>query len=359
MLTNLHGQPPTGPAAPGTAKAPGTWRGAPDDFLASLRSPWYRLITDLEDLVLRATVEYAHGRGLRAMYLPMTTRTITCPTGLGSDSEPVPVTVGGVDTYLPDSLQFLLEYGCRLAPEGCYAVMPSFRGEQPDATHLNQFVHSEAEIPGGLDDLIEYVEGYVRHLAGAFLGTYGDRLQEWTGDVSHLERMAAHRTPFARLTFDEAARLLRNDEGTVRDEGEWRVLTKKGERLLMDRVDEFVWVTHFDHLSNPFYQAFADGTQRSANNADLLFGMGEVVGSGERHTGSADIRKALAVHGVPEGDYAWYVRMKEEFPLRTSGFGMGVERFLMWALGHDDIRDIPLISRVAEEKKWPSSVYRP
>ncbi|MGO4431424.1 asparaginase, partial [Streptomyces sp. MCAF7] len=121
----------------------------------------YGLITDLEDLVLRSTVEYAHSRGLKAVHLPMTTRTVTCPTGLGSDSEPVPVTVGGVDTYLPDSQQFLLEYGCRLAPSGCYSLTTSFRGERPDATHLNQYMHSEAEIPGGLEELIDYVEGYV------------------------------------------------------------------------------------------------------------------------------------------------------------------------------------------------------
>ncbi|ATL31028.1 amino acid--tRNA ligase-related protein [Streptomyces formicae] len=338
---------------------PRTWGAEPDAFIRALRSPWYGLVADLEDLVLRATVEYAHSRGLRAMYLPMTTRTITCPTGLGSDSEPVPVTVSGVDTYLPDSMQFLLEYGCRLAPGGCYNVLPSFRGEQPDRTHLGQYVHSEAEIPGGLDDLIEYVEGYVRHLAGSMLDQYGARLAERAGDVAHLERMAGHSGGFERLTFDEAAHLLRNDEGTIRDEGDWRTLTKRGEHLLMERVSEFVWVTHFDHLSNPFYQAFSDSSQRSANNADLLFGMGEVVGSGERHIGSGDVRKALAMHDVPERDYAWYVNMKDEFPMHTSGFGMGVERFLMWVLKHDDIRDIPLISRVAEEKSWPDSVDRP
>ena len=129
-------------------RPPSTWGNEQEAYLASLTSPWYRLIADLEDGVLRATVEYARGRGLRAAYLPLTTRTITCPTGLGSDSEPVPVTVSGVDTYLPDSMQFLLEYACRLSPEGSYDIMPSFRGERPDATHLGQFVHSEAEIPG-------------------------------------------------------------------------------------------------------------------------------------------------------------------------------------------------------------------
>ncbi|MEU0086196.1 amino acid--tRNA ligase-related protein [Streptomyces sp. NPDC006274] len=127
----------------------------------------------------------------------------------------------------------------------------------------------------------------------------------------------------------------------------------------MEIVSEFMWVTHFDHLSVPFYQAFGDEEQRTAANADLFFGMGEVVGSGERHADSEQMRKALAMHDVPERDYAWYAEMKERLPMRTSGFGMGLERFLMWVLNHHDIRDIPLISRVDEDKKWPQSVHRP
>ncbi|MEV7780022.1 amino acid--tRNA ligase-related protein [Kitasatospora sp. NPDC088351] len=342
-----------------TVTAPATFaRNEPGAFLAALRSPWYALIADLQDTVLTTTVAYAKSRGLKALYLPLTTRTITCPSGLGSDTSPVPVTVNGVDTYLPDSLQFLLEYGSQIATEGGYTIMPSFRNEIPDKTHLGQFTHSEAEFPGGLDDLIDYVEGYVKALAGAVLDQHGGRLAGARGDISHLERMvtAGH---FARLTFDEAARLLADEPGCVEDEGEGRSLTRKGEHQLMSRVGEFLWVTHFDHLTVPFYQAFGDSEGRTARNADLLFGIGEVVGSGERHTGGEEVRKALAMHNVPEHDYAWYVDMKEQMPLRTSGFGMGVERFLMWVLNHDDIRDIPLVSRVNEPGAWPDAVIRP
>jgi asparaginyl-tRNA synthetase len=31
--------------------------------------------------------------------------------------------------------------------------------------------------------------------------------------------------------------------------------------------------------------------------------------------------------------------------LRTSGFGLGIERYLMWLLSHDDIRDFQLLPR--------------
>jgi len=32
--------------------------------------------------------------------------------------------------------------------------------------------------------------------------------------------------------------------------------------------------------------------------------------------------------------------------MQTVGWGMGMERFMLWLLGHDDVRDIALIPRL-------------
>ncbi|MET8249222.1 amino acid--tRNA ligase-related protein [Streptomyces sp. NPDC005202] len=74
----------------------------------------------------------------------------------------------------------------------------------------------------------------------------------------------------------------------------------------------------------PFYQAFADDDGKTARNADLFFGPGEVIGFGERQADAQTLRTSMATHGVKEEEYAWYVRMREELSMRTSGFGMGV-----------------------------------
>lgn len=343
-----------------TGLRPTATGGDPDDLLLErLRSPWSALVADLQDEVLHTTAAYARARGVRNLHLPITTRTITCPAGMGSDARPVSVTVSGVDTYLADSMQFLLEYGCRVSPSGCYTVLPSFREEIPDKRHLSQFTHSEAEIPGGLDDVISYVESYVKALASAVLDRHGERLSWATGDVSHLERMIEHDGPFPRITFEAAMELLQDESAYVSNSKGGRTLTNSGELELMRRVGEFVWVTHFDHLAVPFYQGFGGDDELTATNADLLFGIGEMVGLGERHTDASAVRHAMAMHEVGESDYAWYVAMKREMPMPTAGFGMGVERFLLWVLGHDDIRDIPLVPRGEEVPRWPASVDLP
>src|SRR5690606_28893307 len=207
------------------------------------------------------------------------------------------------------------------------------------------FFHSEAEIPGGLDDVMAAVEDYIRDLAGTVVERYGDAVGMVAGSIDHLTGLAKLKT-IPRLTFDEAAAHLAGDPAAIRQHDGWRSLTRHGERRLLDEVSPVLWVTHYDHLTVPFYQAYADDGRRTALNADLLLGIGEVVGCGERHATGAQTRAALEHHQVPEADYRWYVQMKDHFPLRTAGFGLGVERWLMWVLNQTDIREMQLAPRL-------------
>ena len=80
--------------------------------------------------------------------------------------------------------------------------------------------------------------------------------------------------------------------------------------------------------------------------ADLLLGNGEVLGLGERHMLSKDVMAALRKHEVPTEPYAWYMQIRDTKLSLTTGWGMGVERFLAWVLQHDDIRDLAIIPRM-------------
>lgn len=319
---------------------------ARDRFLTVLEHPWFRLLVDLQDCISVATTEHWSRAGLRTLHLPVTTGAVSSPMGLGSDSLPVRIDLFGVETYLADSMQFMLEYGCRITDAGAYYLMPSFRGESADATHLCQFYHSEVELPGGLETAMSAAEGYVRALGGAIMDRLSGPVRDRVGTTEHLEALAEGRTPFNRITFDDAAVLLGDDSALVRrGEGGWRSLTRQGETRLLRELGGFVWVTDWDHLAVPFYQAFHPDDAGRARNADLLFGMGEVIGCGERHADAPSLLRALDLHRLSREPYSWYAEMKARHPLRTAGFGMGVERFLMWVLDHSDIRDLQLLPR--------------
>ena len=318
------------------------WLHHKDHHLRALQNPWYRTLACLQNTITEASINFWRTRGAQTLYLPITTGAISSPMGLGSDSKPVEIELFGERTYLADSMQFMLEYGLRLTRRDCYYIMPSFRGEKEDSSHLSQFFHSEAEIHGTLADVEDAVEQYLVALAQALLAYDADAIAAAGGKLDALESLSEH-PEFTKIPFSAATELV--DSGGIRDGGGWRTLTRAGERQLMDRVGQFVWVEEWDHQAVPFYQAFADSGQTSAKNADLLFGVGEVVGAGQRHVTSDEVRAALTLHQVDQGPYEWYCSMREFAPVQTSGFGLGIERFLMWVLDHNEIRDLQLVPR--------------
>ena len=346
-------------------KAPKTWKHPTTHSLQALQSSWYPATFTLQDTLFQATNNFFHGElGYRYSLTPVTTDSISSPMGLGSDSLPVEVRLHSQNTYLADSMQFTLEYVPRLEEgiKGVYYVSTSFRGEDHDKMHLNQFYHAECELLGTLDDGIEIAERYVTTVAATLLKEHADTIRSIAGTTSHITDLLAlyesNGGSFPRVTLKEAlsfSQIASNphawEYAVPGDHSKGSALTRIGERILINNFGGVVWLTEMDHLSVPFYQAFAPGTDKSkALCADLLFGPGEVLGLGQRHADAEGVREALKMHEVPENAYQWYMDIRngeiggEE--LQTTGWGLGMERFLAWVLNHDDIRDMAIMPRL-------------
>ncbi|KAI4889606.1 hypothetical protein NFI96_014626, partial [Prochilodus magdalenae] len=331
---------------------PRSWEHPQSHSTLAIRSQWYRNLFQIQNTLFHGTVEYFNSKCKYAYALtPITTDTISSPMGLGSDSEPVFVNMLGQDVYLADSMQFVLEYFLRFQEglPGTYYVSPSFRGEDPDSTHLNQFYHIECELLGDMNDAISIAEGFVAHLTRAMLKNHSKIIESSAGTLSHAHAMLKRlEEPLPRVTLDQAITMLPSADCL-----EWvqegqpqfgRKLTRKGERILIEKYGGAVWLTEMDHLGVPFYQAYVEGSSRNkAKAADLLLGLGETVGLGERHSTPEMVQEALRHHAVPEESYKWYINMRQVIPLSTSGWGMGTERYLCWLLQHDDVRDMQII----------------
>lgn len=310
-----------------------------------LSSPWNADLMRILSVTSFASHNFFVKHNATAGMFAITTQTISSPMGLGSDSLPVKALIQGREIFLPDSLQFILELGCRLVNGPCYYLMPSFRGEPVDERHLCEFFHAEVEIIGGLDDVITIAESYVRYLTQELLEHASDSLERMVGESEHLFALISRSSKFIRLSFEEAKMELRGDplslakleDGTV-----W--ITPHGERKLISQNGDFIWLTHMPWRGVPFYQKRQDGCE-NAMNADLLAGCGEILGAGERAPDGISVKKNLLEQKVDPTSYNWYIRMKELQPLQTSGFGMGIERFLMWVLRQQDIRRLSILRR--------------
>ncbi len=300
----------------------------------------------------------------------MMTPTVSSPMGPGSDSEPIQISFGGLKTYLVDSSQFGFEPLLFNGLDKVYCYLPSMRGEDPDYRHLNQFYHCEAEIVGTLEEVMVLVEGYVRRLADMLLAA-----QEIVNRVSNnQEATQAALTPLAgtdslpRITFNEAVKLLLalpEAETYVRVTPHGRDITAVGELALLRQLGHGnlpVWITHFDRDRVPFYQKPCQQDKDKVENADLIFPAlvagsfgGEIAGAGQRQDTEHEIMESLARQdNISIEPYAWYLDLRRQPGYRTtSGFGLGIERFLAWALAKPSIHDVSLYPRVKGVQTYP------
>jgi L-asparaginase / beta-aspartyl-peptidase len=217
--------------------------------------------------------------------------------------------------------------------------------------HLNQFYHVECEFLGSFSVGISVAEKYIINLVSTFLRGYEEHILASAGTTDHLKTLLdqyrSNSGKFPQVTLNDALNPPEIHSGCWKyvvpsDPGKGRAITRAGELKLIEHFGGIVWLTEMDHLTVPFYQAYSDETCAKARCADLLLGNGEVLGLGKRHMLSKDVMTALRKHEVPMGPYAWYMQMRDTKPALTTGWGMGVERFLAWILQHDDIAIWPL-----------------
>ena len=71
--------------------------------------------------------------------------------------------------------------------------------------------------------------------------------------------------------------------------------------------------------------------------------IGEIIGASQREERhdvlQAKIREHAA-HGMKEEAYSWYLELRRFGTVEHAGFGLGLERMLMYLTGMKNIRDV-------------------
>lgn len=334
----------------------------PDHYYRQVATdPYFSILTTLRHHVRSVSDAYfSNVVGAKNVDLFLMTSSVSSPAGPGSDSEPIPLTFGGLDTYLVDSSQFGFEPVLISGIPRAYCYLASMRGEEPDDRHLNQFYHCEYEAQETFEVTQAVAEGYVRSLAQLFLvmGNTVDRLSLNPEKTHEALNALLGCESFAQITFDEAEALLLKHgyaEGIL-EAAHGKDLTNVGERLLLEILDTKipVWVTHYHRDRVPFYQKPAPHDSNRVINGDLLFPAiihnsfgGEVLGMGQRQDSVDEMYESMQRQGLDSRPYEWYVDLRRIPHYKTtSGFGLGIERFISWALGFENIYKAILYPRM-------------
>ena len=297
----------------------------------------------------------------------MYTPSISSPMGSGSDSEPIPFRFGMLNTFLVDSSQFGFEPILINDFKKVYCYLPSLRGEAPDKRHLNQFYHCEIELIGGLDDIISTGERYFKFLA-KYLLKMPELINKISRDsnitINQLEAItSSNESP--RVTFDQAIKILEgnNLDGLIKYNSNGNDLTSEGEVKIGELLNYSTpfWIVNYDRDRAPFYQKPDPSNPNKVLCADLIvpelftgcFG-GEVLGAGQRQDNRKEMLESLQRQEVDKTPYEWYIDLRNTPKYQTtSGFGMGIERFISWIVGLENIRDAIIFPRIRNVKTYP------
>ncbi|AFK51219.1 asparaginyl-tRNA synthetase [Thermogladius calderae 1633] len=297
-----------------------------------IRSPKYTAIWKIKHTILDAGREWFKKDGWWEVTPPILTAS-ACEGG----ATLFPVQYFEKQAYLSQSAQLYLEVMI-FSLEKVWSLTPSFRAEQSRTRrHLAEYWHLEAEAAWyDMEDMMRVVENLVSHIVDRVLEERRRELDALGRNVDFLK--TAVETPYPRVKYDEAIEILQKKGVDIKWGSD---LGADEERLLTQEFDRPFFVTHFPKEVKSFYMKLDPEDPRVVLGFDLLApeGYGEVVGGSQREDDYDKLLQRIIENGYNVDDYKWYLDLRKYGTVVHSGFGLGIERLLMWIAGLDHIRD--------------------
>jgi len=245
----------------------------------------------------------------------------------------------GEDAFLTQSSQLYLESAVPALGK-VFCIHPSFRAEKSKTKrHLAEYTHIEMEAHNlSLEKIIEHLKLLFDYVFNAI--DQNDEILKWAKKLNPTYR-GLYYNDFMILPYYKAVELC-NELGILfqEDDSEPRLyqygddLTDKVERRLCDHLGKPVFITQFPASMKAFYMDPRE-TDRGleTNSSDLLFpGVGEVVGGSMRNSNYEQLVEKAKDEG---GSLDWYLDLRKYGAGQTGGYGIGLERIMLYMLGGD------------------------
>jgi asparaginyl-tRNA synthetase len=307
------------------------------DYLMDRRHLWIRAerqtaILRVRHEIIDAVRDFFNGEGFILADTPVFT-----PAACEGTTTLFPVEyIGDLTAYLTQSGQLYNE-ATAAALGRVYCFGPTFRAEKSKTRrHLTEFWMVEPEMAyADLEDAIRLAEQLVCAVVERVLDRRRRELAALERDVSKLE---AVRAPFPRISYDEAAALLR-EKGLPFEDG--NDFGGTDETVLSGLYDRPVAVHRYPSAIKAFYMKPDPERPDRALCVDVLApeGYGEIIGGGQRLDDLDLLLRRIEEHKLPKEAFEWYLDLRRYGSVPHSGFGMGIERVVAWICGLEHIRE--------------------
>ncbi len=237
-----------------------------------------------------------------------------------------------------------------------YTFGPTFRSENSNTSrHLSEFWMVEPEVAFyELEDNAALASRFVRHLISEALYKCSREMEffEWRYQQEHKKQgkdadLLARlnhivESEFELITYTEAIALLKDAKAKFDFSPEWGAeLQSEHERFLCEEYFKGpVIVTDYPKQCKAFYmKANADGKTVRAMDV-LVPGVGEIIGGSERECDLTLLETRMDELKMDKSPLWWYLELRKYGSVPHSGFGLGLERILMYISGLANIRDV-------------------
>ena len=233
-----------------------------------------------------------------------------------------------------------------LAYKNVYTFGPTFRAENSNTTrHASEFWMIEPEIAfADINDDMKLAEDMVKFIIRDLFETCESELSFFDQFVekdliNKLKKVLDSK--FAVVTHKEAINILiKNEKDFETKPAHGQDLATEHEKFLTKHFDGPVFVIDWPKEIKAFYMRLNDD-QKTVAAMDLLVpGSGELIGGSQREERLDYLEKRISELGIDDKDLWWYKDLRKYGGCKHAGFGMGLERMIMYVTGIDNIRDV-------------------
>ena len=246
-----------------------------------------------------------------------------------------------------------------------YTFGPTFRAENSNTSrHLAEFWMIEPEMAfydlnDNMDLAEEFIQNVIKHtyekckddivfLSGRLEKEEMSKPKDQRSELSLIEKIEfVINNNFKRVTYSEAFQILRNSKPNKKGKfkypvNEWGIdFQSEHERFLVEKHFKCpVIVYDYPAKIKAFYMRLNDD-KKTVRAMDILFpGIGEIVGGSQREERLDILNERVEALGIEKEELWWYLDLRKYGTVKHSGFGLGLERLILFITGMNNIRDV-------------------
>ena len=237
--------------------------------------------------------------------------------------------------YLTQSSQLYLEI-LIYSLEKVYCIAPSFRAEKSRTIrHLTEYWHIEGEWPyAKMSNLMDFEEALLSYICEQTILNFKTELEELEVYINKLKLV---KTPFPRITYTESVEILKKKGSKL----EWGAdLGYEEEKIIAEEFGRPFFIYDYPTAIKAFYCKTHKDKPELAMSVDMLVPrIGEISTGGAREDDKQILIDRMNALGLNVEDYSWYLDLRRYGSVPHVGFGLGLERLLVWMLDLDNVID--------------------